>query len=512
MKDSWRSNSQKWVYGLLGLLVGGSTACSRIEDNDREGAKLAQIHCGSCHQFPEPSLLDKATWQNSVLPVMGLQLGILDAKGETARQQVQTLLLEGNYPTTPTISRSDWEAIKQYYNYEAPDSLESIFAIELPLTNQFVERPLGTPFTPPAITRVRIDTAEHLLYAADANSRTLLAFDSVGQIQQSLAQQPTISALTWFGPERKLLATHLGATIAPRESAEGYVSQIGTGLTSSTALLLGLARPTHTRAVDLVGDTTEELLTCHFGYRNGRLSYWQLTGGVDYQETVLQSEAGPLWAETGDFTKNGRNDLVVLYAQGDEKIVRYENRGNGNFQAKTLLQFPPAYGSTSFELHDFNGDGHLDILYTCGDNADYSMILKPYHGVYIFLNQGDWSFKQSYFFPMHGAYQAVARDYDQDGDLDIASIAFFADYEHQPERSFVYLENNGNLSFGPSTRPIHSFGRWITMDTGDLDGDGDLDIALGSYTIGPGFRRSLDSWIDHSGVLILENSLRHDER
>lgn len=271
-------------------------------------------------------------------------------------------------------------------------------------------------------------------------------------------------------------------------------------------LLPGLARPTHTLPVDLVGDTTVEWLTCQFGYRTGRLSYWQRGENGAYQEEVLRNEAGALMAEAHDLTGDGRNDIVALFAQADEKLVRYENQGDGQFQEQVLLRFPASYGSTSFELHDFNGDGHLDVLYTSGDNADHSMILKPYHGLYLFLNQGDWTFEQAYFFPMHGAYRAIARDYDQDGDLDVAAIAFFADYGQQPERGFVYLENQGNLNFTASTRPIHTAGRWITMDANDLDGDGDTDIVLGSYTIGPPFGTAVDAWKSHSGVLWLENT------
>ncbi len=39
----------------------------------------------------------------------------------------------------------------------------------------------------------------------------------------------------------------------------------------------------------------------------------------------------------------------------------------------------------------------------------------------------------------------MARDFDGDGDLDLAVIAFFADYPKQPEEGFVYLENTGNF-------------------------------------------------------------------
>ena len=72
------------------------------------------------------------------------------------------------------------------------------------------------------------------------------------------------------------------------------------------------------------------------------------------------------------------------------------NDKKGGFTSTNLLRFPPVYGSSSFQLVDFNNDGKPDILYTSGDNSDYSKVLKSFHGVYIFLNQGDFKFKQCY--------------------------------------------------------------------------------------------------------------------
>ena len=138
------------------------------------------------------------------------------------------------------------------------------------------------------------------------------------------------------------------------------------------------------------------------------------------------------------------------FTQGEEGIFLFTNKGNGVFEQQQVLRFPSIYGSTYFEFADFNKDGLKDIVYTCGDNADYSVVLKPYHGVYIFLNEGNNHFKQKYFFPINGCYKAMARDFDQDGDLDIATIAFFADFSSQPEEGFVYLENEGNFEFDPS--------------------------------------------------------------
>ena len=53
----------------------------------------------------------------------------------------------------------------------------------------------------------------------------------------------------------------------------------------------------------------------------------------------------------------------------------------------------------------------------------------------------------------------MPRDYDLDGDLDIAAISFFPDYHRYPEESFIYLENNGKLNFVDYSFPQSTVGR-----------------------------------------------------
>jgi hypothetical protein len=113
---------------------------------------------------------------------------------------------------------------------------------------------------------------------------------------------------------------------------------------------------------------------------------------------------------------------------------------------------------------------------------------------------------------MHGAYKVLAHDYDQDGDLDIAAISFFPDYLKSPEKSFVYLSNEGEFSFQVYSFPEATRGRWIVMDAGDLEGDGDIDIALGSFVdFAPeGDTTELyDQWLKNSpSVILLENTIQ----
>jgi hypothetical protein len=203
--------------------------------------------------------------------------------------------------------------------------------------------------------------------------------------------------------------------------------------------------------------------------------------------------------------------VLVLMGQGQEGIFLFLNQGRGRFAGQALLRFPPVYGSSYLDVADFNHDGFPDLVYTNGDNADFSFSLKAYHGIRIYLNDGQNQFRQAFFYPLHGATKVIPEDFDQDGDLDLAAIAFFPDYARQPQESFVYLENKGGLRFDAATFANSGAGHWLTMDAGDLDQDGDADLVLGASLQTPAYVPPAirSGWFAGGvSILVLRNQLR----
>jgi hypothetical protein len=457
----------------------------------RQGERLAQSYCGSCHLVPDPSLLDSRSWEKGVLPEMGPRLGIFAYGFQLyPNRRRDTNIGKGYYPSQPLLSFDDWQHILDYYTATSPDSLPRQtrqWPIAMHGLSLFDVREPALRYQTPSTTFVKIDTnaGERGVISYDYNYRKLYRFSPDLRVIDSVTDSGGIVDMERDG--REWVSCDIGV-LTPNDGKYGKMERImpdkGEKWAPDTPALFGsLRRPVQVAAADINGDGRMDWVVCEFGNLIGSLSWLENKGGNKYERHIIRAVPGAIRVYVNDYNHDGLPDLWVLFAQGDEGIFLFTNQGNGRFTQQAVLRFPPCYGSSYFELVDFNKDGFPDILYTCGDNADFSQVLKPYHGIYIYLNDGHNHFTQRYFFPMNGCYKAVARDFDGDGDLDIAAISFFSDFKHQPEEGFVYLENRGGYDFRPYSLPETERGKWLTMDVGDLDGDGKPDIVLGNFSL-----------------------------
>ncbi|HTI68938.1 MAG TPA: VCBS repeat-containing protein [Candidatus Limnocylindria bacterium] len=457
-----------------------------IPANPPKGEALAHVYCESCHLFPSPDLLDKRTWANGALRKMAPLLGVAHLNLENRADG--KFLAEANlFPPSPILAEADWQAIVRYYLDSAPENALPQGS-RLPISTNldlFRAEPLTDSHFTPGTTLVRIDAVEHRLLLGDARQKQLHFADSDGRWQKSV---PVASAPVALANDGQTLYVSLIGNVFPTDEKSGRLvafTPTTAGGYESSPVLADLKRPTDCIAVDLNADGRKDLVVTQFGNYLGRVSWFENLGGLRFNEHPLLENPGGLRSVVTDLDGDGLPDLLILMAQAREGLYWFRNLGGGRFSNTPLLQFQPAFGSTYFELADFNGDGLPDVLATNGDNGEYASCFKRYHGIRIYLNDGHQGFKESWFFPLNGAFKAIARDFDGDGDLDVAAISYFPDYEHSPEESFVYLENKGGLQFEPHTLAEGTAGRWITLDAGDIDGDGDIDIVLGSFLDGP---------------------------
>jgi len=462
--------------------------------------------------FPDPSLLDSKTWENGVLPNMGPRLGIFQFGSRSYPSYRHDLNLDSNfYPRQPVLNLDQWQNIIDYYSATSPDSLPKqgrTQSIQLTLPFFSVQVPTFT-YPQPTTSFVKINgDSLHPLIISDVLKHSVYFLDQKLEIRDSVHYGPVVDIDFMHG---KMLACDIGV-LNPNNGRFGkaqFIADVhGKIKVDSTPLFGDLRRPVQISPADLNNDGKQDYLICEFGHLTGAASWMENMGDNKFARHVLRASPGAIKAYIDDYNHDGAPDIWVLFAQGEEGIFLFTNKGKGNFETKEILRFPSSYGSSYFEFADFNKDGHPDIIYTCGDNADFSPILKPYHGVYIFLNNGANQFIQKYFFPINGCYKALARDFDGDGDLDIATISFFADYEHQPEESFVYLENKGNFNFQPYSFPEAKSGRWLTMDAGDIDGDGRLDLVLGNFSLGAPGAKSVNNWKNFAPFIVLKNTAK----
>jgi len=496
------ANAALFVY----ILNFKKTDKNEITSSYPEGKALAAKYCQSCHMLPDPSLLTKEIWGQQVMLHMGPFLGFTSFNG-TPYVRATDVDPNNYFPPKPILDSVDWQHIIDYYVGESPEIMPAqqksvavirelpFFSVEVP-DSSFYGKVSMSPY-------VKIDNTQHptrLIVESSASNTLFVLNENMGVVSNVKTPGPIVDL---DFQDDGILGCSIGKSLAANNSKNGTIYPFDVynkGKNKTGPFFDSLARPCKISHADLNGDGKMDYIISQFGNLVGDLSWMENKGNSKFEKHILRNKSGPISTIIQDYNHDGLPDIWALFGQGEEGVFLYTNKGNGVFEEKQVLRFPPCYGSVSFDLVDFNNDGYPDILYTAGDNGDFTKILKPYHGVYIFINDGKNNFTQKYFYPINGCFKAIARDFDGDGNLDIATISFYP-AALEPEEPFIYLENTGNLTFQPySLPPGTRFQKGITMDVGDIDGDGKPDLILGN-----GFYTSKTGLYKEPLFLVLKN-------
>jgi hypothetical protein len=483
-----------------------------------DAERQARAVCGACHAYPPPDILPRASWRDEFVRMMFIREGRTPPIGPPG-------LVNRSVQLPP-----DMEQVLPFYAAHAPERLPPPEAWPQPGTAPlaFTRRAMTIPGMPgtAAVSHVRLVDldGDGQLDVLGTDMRQGLVFSgnptSAGGALAEIASIPHPAHVTLADVDKDgvqdLLVAEMGEFF-PADHAKGAVIWMrGLGKGKYGAFWLdGWPRVASVDPADFNGDGRIDLAVAAFGWRKtGQVAVLEnrtdSPSQPSFKTHIIDPRAGSIQLVPADLNRDGRMDFVTLLAQEHETVLAYINTGLPAaaqraeadaafaFERRVIYAAPhPNWGSSGFEVVDLDKDGDLDVLLTHGDTFDDG-IVKPYHGIQWLENRGGYPFVDRAIAAMPGVHRAQAADLDGDGDLDVVAAALLAGGSDVDERTLpalVWLEQTSPGVFTRHTIEM-GFPRHATLDLGDVDGDGDVDIVTGNFSIGPPTKSWVEVWIN----------------
>lgn len=226
-------------------------------------------------------------------------------------------------------------------------------------------------------------------------------------------------------------------------------------------------------AVDLDGDGDTDVVAGHVLDRT--VTWYENRGKGRFKAggVVVDSVRGLETLNISDLDNDDVPDLLVV-SYKDSAITRYEPERQAGDSVR-FVQRPPVGTNLRepIEVHtaDVVGNGRVDVL--AGKAGEEPLVL--YENRAKGANQPTFGNKRVLSTGLRTIEEIDTGDIDGDGDLDIFAAAF-------ESNRVVWFENLGDGTFGPAQPVATGVPNVISLIVADVDEDGDVDVLVASQT------------------------------
>jgi hypothetical protein len=242
---------------------------------------------------------------------------------------------------------------------------------------------------------------------------------------------------------------------------------------------------------DLTGDGKQDAVVAEFGPSKTPLVpnvLHVLVGHGDGTFTAAQNLATQSGYEQhatpqiADLNGDGHLDIAISSYTGFD-VEAWINAGNGNFGVAPQTPEPGAPSiTTQLSMLDVNGDGKLDTVFAT--NGD----------IVVQLGNGDGTWQQPQALPLANVTTVVPIDLNGDSHVDLLA-ATDAKLSHQ---LFVLTGNSDGTFGGPQlVGTLPSVPGLTQLVTGDVDGDGKIDVVANTYSYSGGSKGACALLLGH---------------